>query len=282
MRKRRTNREMNILREGIFSMLKEDAPMTCRQVYYRLVSAGLIEKTENEYNNTTCRLLANMRRSGEIPYGWIADNTRWVRKPASYSNLEEMLTVTAKCYRKSLWMDTGVNVEIWLEKDALSGVLYDVTEEWDVPLMVTRGYPSLSFLHEAGQGLERSGKPAYIYYFGDYDPSGVDIPRVTERELRKFAPNTEINFEILAVTGEEQIKELNLITRPTKKSDIRSKKFIGESVEVDAIPSKILRRMADQVISNHISNDEIFRIRDIEELERETLMQLAPYISGND
>jgi hypothetical protein len=273
---------MNILREGIFSMLKEDAPMTCRQVYYRLVSAGLIEKTENEYNNTTCRLLANMRRSGEIPYGWIADNTRWVRKPASYSNLEEMLTVTAKCYRKSLWMDTGVNVEIWLEKDALSGVLYDVTEEWDVPLMVTRGYPSLSFLHEAGQGLERSGKPAYIYYFGDYDPSGVDIPRVTERELRKFAPNTEINFEILAVTGEEQIKELNLITRPTKKSDLRSKKFIGESVEVDAIPSKTLRKMADQVISNHISNDEIFRIRDIEELERETLMQLAPYISGND
>ena len=282
MRKRRTNREMNILREGIFSMLKEDAPMTCRQVYYRLVSAGLIDKTENEYSNTTCRLLANMRRSGEIPYGWIADNTRWVRKPASYSNLEEMLTVTAKCYRKSLWMDTGVNVEIWLEKDALSGVLYDVTEEWDVPLMVTRGYPSLSFLHEAGQGLERSGKPAYIYYFGDYDPSGVDIPRVTERELRKFAPNTEINFEILAVTGEEQIKELNLITRPTKKSDLRSKKFIGESVEVDAIPSKTLRKMADQVISNHISNDEIFRIRDIEELERETLMQLAPYISGND
>jgi hypothetical protein len=272
---------MNILREGIFSMLKEDAPMTCRQVYYRLVSAGLIEKTENEYNNTTCRLLANMRRSGEIPYGWIADNTRWVRKPASYSNLEEMLTVTAKCYRKSLWMDTGVNVEIWLEKDALSGVLCDVTEEWDVPLMVTRGYPSLSFLHEAGQGLERSGKPAYIYYFGDYDPSGVDIPRVTERELRKFAPNTEINFEILAVTGEQQIKELNLITRPTKKSDLRSKKFIGESVEVDAIPSKTLRKMADQVISNHISNDEIFRIRDIEELERETLMQLAPYISGN-
>ena len=263
-------------------MLKAEAPMTCRQIYYRIVSVGLIDKTENEYNNTICRLLAKMRRSGEIPYGWIADNTRWIRKPASYSNLEEMLTITAKCYRKSLWMDMGVNVEIWLEKDALSGVLFDVTEEWDVPLMVTRGYPSLTFLYEAGQGLERCGKPAYIYYFGDYDPSGVDIPRVTERELRKFAPNTEINFEILAVTGEEQIKELNLITRPTKKSDMRSNKFIGESVEVDAIPSKILRKMADQVISNHISDEEIFRIKETELLERETLMQLAPYISGND
>ena len=62
---------------------------------------------------------------------------------------------------------------------------------------------------------------------------------------------------------------------------MRSKKFIGESVEVDAIPSKILRKMADQVISNHISDEEIFRIKDIEQLERETLMQLAPYIAGN-
>ena len=281
MRKRRSQLEIDYLECQIYYLLKEDAPMTCRQIYYRLVSAGLIDKTENEYKNTTCRLLVKMRRNREIPYGWIADNTRWIRKPASYSNLEEMLTITAKCYRRSLWLDMGVNVEIWLEKDALSGVLFDVTEEWDVPLMVTRGYPSLTFLYEAGQGLERCGKPAYIYYFGDYDPSGVDIPRVTERELRKFAPNTEINFEILAVTGEEQIKELNLITRPTKKSDMRSKKFIGESVEVDAIPSKILRQMADQVISNHIPTEEIFRIKEIEEQERETLMRIAPYVAGN-
>jgi len=281
MRKRRSQLEIEYLKIHIYHLLKADAPMTCRQVYYRMVSAGLIDKTENEYTNTTCRLLAKMRRNGEIPFNWIADNTRWVRKKPSYSNLTEMLTVTAKCYRKSLWMDMGVNVEIWLEKDALSGVLFDVTEDWDVPLMVTRGYPSITFLHSAGEDLENCGKPTYIYYFGDYDPSGVDIPKKVEAGLREFAPSIEINFEILAVTGEEQIKELNLITRPTKTSDSRSKGFKGESVEVDAISPEKLREMANEVISNHVPYEHIQKTVEIEQLEKETLMKLTPYVSGN-
>jgi len=279
MRKRRSKREIKYLRERIYFIIHEDAPMTCRQVFYRMVSEGLIDKTENEYTNTCCRLLVKMRRNGELPYAWIADNTRWMMKPASYSNLENMLVHTADCYRKSLWNDLNVNVEIWLEKDALSGVLYQETEAWDVPLMVTRGYPSLSFLYEAGEHLENSGKPAHIYYFGDYDPSGVDIPRVVEKRLIEFAPNTDINFEILAVKGEDQIKELNLITRPTKTADTRAKYFIGESVEVDAIPSKILREMAKTVISNHVPAEHLEKILETEKLERETLLQIAPYIS---
>jgi hypothetical protein len=92
-------------------------------------------------------------------------------------------------------------VEIWLEKDALSGVLYPVTSEWDVPLMVTRGYSSLSFLHEAAEAITDQGKPAYIYYFGGHDPSGRDITRATEAGLREFAPAAEIHFKRIAVTG---------------------------------------------------------------------------------
>ena len=279
MRKRRSKREIKYLRERIYFIIHEDAPMTCRQVFYRMVSEGLIDKTENEYTNTCCRLLVKMRRNEELPYGWIADNTRWMIKPISHSNLENMLVETAKCYRKSLWNDLNVNVEIWLEKDALSGVLYQETDGWDVPLMVTRGYPSLTFLHEAGEHLKNSKKPAYIYFFGDYDPSGVDIPRVVEKLLREFAPNIEINFEILAVTGEDQIKEFNLITRPTKSSDSRAKNFKGESVEVDAIPSKILREMAHKVISNHVPAAHLKKILETEKLERETLMQIAPLIT---
>ena len=279
MRKRRSKIEIKDLCDRIYAIIQDDAPMTCRQVFYRMVSEGLIDKTENEYKNTCCRLLVNMRRKGQLPYGWITDNTRMMIKPTSYSSIENMLVETAKCYRRSLWNDLGVNVEIWLEKDALSGVLYQETDGWDVPLMVTRGYPSLSFLHSAGEHLEYSGKPSYIYYFGDYDPSGVDIPKKVESGLREFAPSVDINFGILAVTGEEQIKELNLITRPTKTSDSRAKNFIGESVEVDAIPSKILREMAQKVISNHVPDHHLKKILEIEKLERETLMQIAPYIS---
>ena len=99
-------------------------------------------------------------------------------------------------------------MEVWLEKDALAGVLFPITDEFDVPLMVTRGYASISYLQGAAEVIERRGKPAYLYYFGDYDPSGVDITRAVESGVREFAPQAEIHFERIAVTL-EQVTEMN-------------------------------------------------------------------------
>ena len=87
-----------------------------------------------------------MRRAQEIPFDWLADNKRWMRKPMSYESLADMLNEQTQFYRRVLGSNQADYVEIWLEKDVLSGVLYSVTSEFDVPLMVTRGYPSLSFL----------------------------------------------------------------------------------------------------------------------------------------
>lgn len=97
--------------------------MTVRQVFYQLVSRGVIAKMEAEYHCTVIRLLTELRRAGEIPFEWIADNTRWMRKPASYSSLAHMLAQQKKFFRRALWDDQEAYVEIWLEKDALSGVL---------------------------------------------------------------------------------------------------------------------------------------------------------------
>jgi hypothetical protein len=241
---------MDRIRAALYNTLKADNPMTVRQVFYRLVSAGVIAKTENEYKTTVVRLLTEMRRSREIPFGWIADNTRWMRKPRTFDSWHEALRRCAETYRQALWAESPVYVEVWLEKDALAGVLYDVTDEWDVPLMATRGYPSLTYVHEAAEAIEDHEKPAYIYYFGDYDPSGVDIPRKVEAGLREFAPAAEIHFERVAVTP-EQIARWNLPTRPTKQTDSRSKDFDGESVEVDAIPPQELRTLAEACITMH-------------------------------
>jgi hypothetical protein len=116
------------------------------------------------------------------------------------------------------------------------------TEQWDVPLMVTRGCPSVSFLYSAAETIAQQGKPAYVYYFGDWDPSRRDITRATEAGLREFAPDAEIRFKRVAVT-EEQIRTLRLPTRPTKTTDSRAKSFEGESVEVDGIRPALLRGM---------------------------------------
>jgi hypothetical protein len=264
---------MGIIRDAIYQVLSDIQPATVRQMFYQLVSRGVIAKTENEYKQTVVRLLGEMRRARQIPFDWIADNTRWMRKPATYHSLPDMLQRSIEFYRRELWDDSDVYVEIWLEKDALSGVLFDVTAEWAVPLMVARGYPSISFLNSAAEQIEKRRKPAYLYYFGDFDPSGVDITRAVEHGIREFAPTADITFERVAVT-EAQIDELNLPTRPTKTSDSRSRNFEGESVEVDAIAPDTLRRMTRAAIEQHIDPTEFQRLQEIEEQERLTLVSV--------
>jgi len=253
--------------------------MTVRQVFYQLVSRGVIAKTEGEHRQTVVRLLTAMRRAGEMPFGWIGDNTRWMRKPRTYSSMQDMLALTAQTYRRALWDNQNAYVEIWLEKDALAGVVYQETDPWDVPLMVTRGYPSLSYLYEAAEAIGECGKPAYLYYFGDWDPSGVDITRSVERGIREFAPNAQIVFERIAITP-QQIGELRLPTRPTKNTDSRSKNFSGESVEVDAIPPAVLRGLVKECIEKHIDRRALARTRKIEAAERETLATIQQQMQG--
>ena len=72
------------------------------------------------------------------------------------------LEETHRHYRRDYWRDLDDYVEVWLEKDALAGVLYRVTDEWGVPLMVTRGFASLSYIHNAAETIARIGKPTHI------------------------------------------------------------------------------------------------------------------------
>jgi len=269
-RARRTKGQIEGLCELIEIRLSNDHPMTVRQLFYRLVSEGVIDKTETEYKNVVVRLLGQLRRQEKIPFSWIADNTRWMRKPCSYNSLEDALRRTAEHYRRDLWAAQDAYVEVWLEKEALAGVVYPETAQWDVPLMVTRGYPSLSFVHAAAEIIDDTGKPAYIYYFGDRDPSGVDISRHVEERLRELAPAAEIHFERVAIEP-WQIGEWNLPTRPTKKTDTRAKKFKGESVELDALPPDILRGLVRRSIINHLDADLVGATERIEEAERATL-----------
>jgi hypothetical protein len=102
-----------------------------------------------------------MREAGQIPFEWIADNTRWMRKPATFTGLESCLSNTSKFYRRDLWVAMPVYVEIWCEKDALAGVPMEETEIYDVPLMIARGYASLTFLHSAAIAIRAQGKAAF-------------------------------------------------------------------------------------------------------------------------
>jgi hypothetical protein len=270
---------MERIREAIYGALESDRPMTVRQVFYRLVVLCVVAKTENEYKNTVGRLLVAMRRSGDIPFDWVADNTRWMRKPNTFSSLGDALQLTAQTYRRALWDNQPVYVEVWTEKDALAGVLLEETRPWDVPLMVSRGFSSVSYLYEAAEAIKAEGKPAYLYYFGDHDPSGVHIDRNIERQLREMAPEAEIHFERVAVRP-EQIEAWGLPTRPTKDTDSRSKTFQGESVEVDAIPPARLRELVRGRIERHVDRQALEVLQVAERSEREILTRLYRQAGG--
>ena len=151
-----------------------------------MVSRGVIEKTEAQYQGTVIRLMTEMRLSGELPYRWVVDESRRVRITQTFDNVQDAVEHTARFYRRSALAQSDDYVEIWSEKDALAGAMWDVTSDYDVPLMVSRGMPSITFLHGSALEIRRAaedGKRSYIYQFGDHDPSGVLIPQTIEKRL---------------------------------------------------------------------------------------------------
>ncbi|AWI58623.1 hypothetical protein AB395_00002979 [Sinorhizobium fredii CCBAU 45436] len=214
-----------------------------------------------------------------LPYDWLADNTRWQRKPRTFSSIQQALEDTARFYRKALWTDAGAYVEVWLEKDALAGVIQPITSAYDVPLMVARGYASLSFLHSAAEYIASLEVPSYIYHLGDYDPSGVDAGRKIEQTLKEMAPYAEIHFERIAVNV-EHIIGWHLPTRPTKTSDSRAKSFGSVSVELDAIEPQRLRDLVEGVIQRHLPPEQFKVLKAAEESERQLLTNVVGILGG--
>ena len=256
--------------------MQKSHPISVRGAYYQATVHGICEKTEAGYRQVQTDLV-KMRVSDVLPYSWISDSTRWQRKPITHNNIQEALEATARLYRKALWNDIDAYVEIWIEKDALAGVIYPITSKYDVALMSARNYASLSFLHSAAEYIAALGKPTFIYHLGDYDPSGVNAAESIEKTLRKIAPQAEIHFERLAVTR-EQITAWDLPTRPTKQTDTRAKNFGDVSVELDAIEPGVLRRLVEKVINKHLPARQLRVQQAAEESEREFLTR---FIEGD-
>jgi hypothetical protein len=120
-------------------------------------------------------------------------------------------------------------------------------------------------------------KPAFIYHFGDLDHSGRDSALDIEAKLRRYAPDAEIHFECPAVTR-EQVEQWDLPTRPTKMTDTRAKKFVGTSVELDAIPAAKLRELVRGCIEQHIDQKNYEHLKTQEESERELLVKWTGFM----
>jgi hypothetical protein len=274
-RSRRTRAEIEVLDAALIEIASDFRPATVRQVFYQAVNRELVPKSETKGYRVVQRRLVALRKSKDIPYGWIVDGTRYVTGHSRYRDLEEFTDYAAGLYRKDYWDSAEVNVEVWLEKEALKGVLVPtVVNACGLGLHVTRGFASITYLQEAAEDIELDGRPTYVYVLTDFDPSGVSIAEKVETELKARAPNSEIHVRRLAV-NRHQIDAWNLPTRPTKSSDTRAKKFHrvhgADSVELDAIPPNELRTLVRMAIDHHMDSWRLEQFRLVEREERETL-----------
>lgn len=269
-RKRSTAQQMAAFRDELLAITDELKPATVRQVFYQCVVRGLVEKTEQAYKRVAGSL-ADMRKTGWMPFSWLADATRWHRKPRCHDSLAEAIAETARFYRRNALNQADRYVEVWLEKDALSGVVYEATQEFDTPLMVSRGFASLSFLYSSAETIQVEPRPTTIYHLGDYDPSGQAAAMAIRDALLEYSGRDDLEFVQLAVLP-EQIKGWNLPTRPTKKEgNNHAKGWQGDSVELDAIHPVRLRKLVTNALHRHIPPSALHVLRVAEESERDAL-----------
>lgn len=269
---RRTNAELDLIDSKIIEVLEEEHPATVRSVFYRVMSMGVVPKTENGYKLVQRQLL-KLRRNERVPYGWISDGTRYTIHRRAHGSASDAIMTAAALYRRQIWSTQAERPEIYIEKDALTAVISPVTGRWDVPLGVQRGFASETYAYEVAEALPRD-QHTFMYQLGDHDPSGLDAWRSWEAKVRRFAPDATVTFKRLAVTP-EQIEAMQLPTRPTKQSDSRAAKFVGGSVEVDAIAPSVLRSIVEQAILDHLDIPAWEALQEAERKERNQLFNLA-------
>lgn len=229
--------------------------LTLRQLYYQFVARGILANTEKNYNKLG-NIVSDARRAGLIDWDSIEDRTRYLRKNSSWSNPQSVLTSAKNSYHRDLWSNQPYRIEVWIEKDALVGVIENTCRQYDVPFFSCRGYVSDSEMWSAAMRQAthtKNGKDVIVLHLGDHDPSGIDMTRDIRDRLDLFSYSSNIEVKRIALTM-EQINELNPPPNPAKTTDSRYESYIAnygtESWELDALePQYLVDLITDEIES---------------------------------
>lgn len=247
-------------------------PMTVRQVYYQLVSRQVIKNNRGQYQAVS-NALVGARREGVIPWEWVEDRLRRPRHVSMWSGLPAFAETCRRSYRRDVWETQSNYLEVWLEKDALSGIFEDVLNPYGVTLNVGRGYDGWDSIHNAAERY--ADRDVTVLYFGDFDPSGEDMVRSLIERLGDLGAEPEV---IKCALTREDIRRYDLPPDFAKKTDTRTAAFIVKhgdiSVELDALPPDVLRDRLEEEVSRRMELKALKKIKTIEATERAELMRL--------
>lgn len=242
-------------------------PLTLRQIYYQLVGKEYIENKRSQYSMLS-NLLKWARIDGYVSWDDIEDRVRTFHNAAGWGSkddfIEQELRSFLKGYRRDLLQTQDKYIEVWIEKDALSSIFTRRCSPYCASVVVCRGFSSVSFLHDFQSRLvklvKHKGKDAMMLYFGDFDPSGVEMLTAMKTTLIEELGVDEIEFKRVALLRED-IFAYNLPHSPDalKKTDTRAKKHLetyGElAVELDALRPDILERKITDAIEAELDID---------------------------
>lgn len=257
--------------------------LTLRQLYYQLVARDIIPNTGREYKNIG-DLIGNARLAGLVSWQAIVDRTRNVDIPASWDRPGKIIHTAHSSYKRDLWEGQAHRVEVWVEKDALRGVVNSVCERENVPAFSCRGYTSLSEMWSAATRLNMhmdNGLTPVIIHLGDHDPSGMDMTRDIIERLEMFTVEKEGEaFHVIrAALNPDQVAQYNPPPNPAKLTDSRingyAQEFGYSSWELDALEPAILNGVITRII--HTYRDEVMYLEQKTRQDREKgeLRQLA-------
>jgi len=198
-------------------------------------------------------------------------------KASSWSGLADYAATVKDCYRKDYWEHLPEYVHIFCEKDAVAATLEPVSRQYDVALSVCRGYVSVSLAGQVARLWRQIEKPIHAYYFGDHDPSGLDMENNLRDKLAQYSGRS-FEWTRLGILPADAA-EFDLLPLSLKKGDTRTKKFralgYDAAYELDALPSPVMRRRLEAAILSHIPQDEWERLQRIEDLETEQWHQIT-------
>lgn len=251
------NKVKDILKE-----LKDYKPLTLRQVYYQMVSKEFIENKVSEYTMLS-NLLKWGRINGHIPWEDIEDRVRAYHDLTGWSDSGSFIQASLKHflsdYQRDLIQTQDQYFEIWIEKDALSSIFVKIAKPYTVPVVACRGFSSVSFLNDFRERLNyQNNKKAVMLYFGDFDPSGMEMLEAMKTTLKEELGINEIEFKRIALLKEDILKyKLPHNLNALKRTDTRARKHLeayGElAVELDALRPDILEQKIKTAIENELN-----------------------------
>ncbi len=234
--------------------------LTLRQLYYQLVARAIIPNKQSEYNRLGI-LVSNARLAGLIDWSAIEDRTRNIRQISMWDNPQEIMKIASDQYKENPWDNQKYAPEVWIEKDALVGIIEPICTEMRVPYFSCRGYTSQSEAYKAGKRLGRKfmdDKKPIVLHLGDHDPSGLDMSRDIQDRLSLFSWNSMIEVRRLALNI-DQIRQYNPPPNPAKDTDSRFLDYVGryghECWELDALEPTVIHNLIEETLSELIDWD---------------------------